>query len=296
MLTGSITGTLAAYEQTEEGLLLAVVHEVSHFSVLVTDNTSYSSDLKERINLRETGMDIVVDCKFPAENFNGVYHAVKISIPDTPTQTTEPSTQPSQTAPPETESIEWEITILRYNEIYTNQYFVQREMVPPDLSNCEIDHLYYFYYTDDMVGGVQVICDEPVLAYQTDSHNLYFAKESEPTKLYCAPLTELTQHTVVYESDFGPINWIHTNWPLEDVLTLTEGNKRGVLLDLTTGEAEVFIEQYYIFDTTIEDMMIVDGMRTYNRIWFIGKLDENNQQKDYLYYIDTGKIIESYYN
>ena len=94
MLTGSITGTLAAYEQTEEGLLLAVVHEVSRFSVLVTDNTSYSSDLKERINLRETGMDIVVDCKFPAENFNGVYHAVKTSIPDTPTQTTEPSTQP----------------------------------------------------------------------------------------------------------------------------------------------------------------------------------------------------------
>jgi hypothetical protein len=80
------------------------------------------------------------------------------------------------------------------------------------------------------------------------------------------------------------------------VLTLTEGSKRGVLLDLTTGEAEVFIEQYYIFDTTIEDMMIEDGMRTYNRIWFIGKLDENNQQKDYLYYIDTGKIIESYYN
>lgn len=166
--------------------------------------------------------------------------------------------------------------------------------VTPDVSGCDSEHLYYYH---EKSGKVAPICDEPVLCYNYDNSALYFVKAAEPNKLYRAPLTNLKDQRVIYESDFGAINDIYAEkiGAYINTLMLTEGNKRGVLLDLVTGESEIFIEQYYFELATIEDMQMVDGKRTYNRIWFRGKLNEEDTLKDYLYYIDTGKVIESYY-
>lgn len=210
-----------------------------------------------------------------------------------PTETTLPETMPSETAPTEPEFTINDLWIFQYKEGYGDQL----PFTFPDTSNCVAGHLYYFFHTNTINSEVQVICDEPVICFNEDNNNLYFVKEAEPTKLYSAPLTDMTQQTVFYESDFGTINDIYaeTIGAYENTLVLTEGNKRGVLLDLITGETEVFIEQYYIEVTCIEDMQEVDGKRTYNKIWFRGKPEEDSTQGEYLYYADTGKVIISPY-
>ena len=223
-----------------------------------------------------------------------------------PTQpTTQPATQPTteptqQTMPTETLPDTADLLCFIYKKPTPEQVAADKLLgiKRPNMSQCVEGRLYGYYYDwseDEIIGKVFAICDESVTCISDINDTLYYVKESEPTALYSVPFSDLAQHTVIYESDFGAINFISTNWPYLDVLTLTEGNKRGVLLDLSTGEIDVLIEQYYLHSVSVEDMQVVDETRSYNRIWFKGKLSEEDSQKDYLYYIDTGKIIESYY-
>ncbi len=196
-----------------------------------------------------------------------------------------PETQLTQSGPTETTVNPTVFNAVQppYSEL---QIFIYEGKNPsptgnPDVSGCKEGHLYYYHQKEN---AVSAICDEPVICFADDNIHLYFIKESAPTKLFCAPQTELSQQEVVYESNFGTINTI---WTQElgayanKMLVLTVGNKRGVLLDLVTGEATVVIEQYYIQDTSIEGLKEVDGKPSYNKIWFRGKLSENDRLADY---------------
>ncbi len=156
------------------------------------------------------------------------------------------------------------------------------------------------YFKDDAAGELQLVFDGPVVDYGNTYESVVFVKEAEPTKIYAAPITDLTQHKVVYESTAGQINEIYTDthayW--KDVLQFIEDNKRFVWLDLTKGETEIIMEQYYIEyadPAAIRDgfTIPIDSWRVYNRFYFRGRLNENEPIKEYLYYVDTGEIRET---
>lgn len=235
----------------------------------------------------------LVACQ-PAGTLNNTVPSTEATAPSQSAENTVPSQSTATTIPATEPGVDVDdLWIFRYKEGYGEQ----PQLPIPDMSNCVVGHLYYFIRSNGEHSEIQTICDEPVICFGDDNDRLYFVKEAEPTKLYCAPLTDMTQQTVFYESDFGGINDIYaqTIGAYENTLILTEGNKRGVLLDLVTGETEVFIEQYYIEEAIIEDMQEVDGKRTYNKIWFKGKPEKDSEQGAYVYYIDTGKVIVSPY-
>lgn len=180
-----------------------------------------------------------------------------------------------------------------FSEIYVFTYQEKQPLdsVRLDLSQCQRDHLYYCHEESKKVVP---ICDEPVVCFGYNKSGLYFVKKAEPNKLYRAQNNNLTDQHVAYTSDFGPITNIFTDnngHPANPVM-LTEGNKRGVLFDPNTGGTEVFIQQYYIEDAIIADLARTDWKWTYNKIWFRGKLNEEDTLKDYFYWIDSDSITE----
>lgn len=201
--------------------------------------------------------------------------------PSQPSETTVPTTLPQETQPYHSE-----LMVFLYEG---KQPF---KSVTVDVSQCQLAHLYYYY---EKSGEVVPICDEPVACYGDNPSGFYFVKKAEPNKIYSALLTNLAEQFVIYTSDFGPICKIYADdiGAYANILILTVENKRGVLLDLASGETEVFIQQYYIEDTIIEDLVETDGKFTYNRIWFRGKLNKEDALKDYLYFIDSDSIIEN---
>ena len=201
--------------------------------------------------------------------------------PTQPSETTVPTTLPQETQP-------------YYSELMVFLYEGKQpfQSVTVDVSQCQLDHLYYYY---EKSGEVVPICDEPVACYGDNPSGFYFVKKAEPNKIYSAPLTNLAEQFVLNTSDFGPVCEIYAGDIGADanVLMLTVDNKRGVLLDLASGETEVFIQQYYIEDTIIGDLLKTDGKWTYNKIWFRGKLHEEDTLKDYFYWIDSDSITEN---
>lgn len=156
------------------------------------------------------------------------------------------------------------------------------------------------YYIDGITEQWHLVFDGPVIDRANSYNMVFFVKEAEPTKIYAAPISDLTQHRVVYESQIGAINYLfnetHQIWA--DVLQFVEGNKRFVWLDLTTSETEVLMEQYYLEKAYLEGFRYgfispADSWQEYLRIYFYGKLNEGEPIKQYLYYIETGKIEET---
>ena len=154
------------------------------------------------------------------------------------------------------------------------------------------------YYLDDIKEETHLVFDGPVIAWGNSYESVFFVKEAEPTKIYAAPIADLTQHRVIYESPVGAINFIYTDtyrhW--KDVLQFVEGNKRFVWMDLTKGETEVLMEQYYIEKAVLsaprEGFLLspAESWRDFRAIWFVGKLNEDEALEEYTYFIDTGKV------
>ena len=123
-----------------------------------------------------------------------------------------------------------------------------------------------------------------------------FVKEDEPTKLYCAPINDLSQQKVIYESEFGEINYVYVEELgayANKVVTLTEGNKRIVLLDIATAEVlVVFDEAYYIKHGFFEGITEVDGKPYCDLILFDGKPTEDDRNSTYFYWVESGTFSE----
>ena len=156
------------------------------------------------------------------------------------------------------------------------------------------------YYIDGITDQWHLVYDGPVIDCAESYNVVFFVKEAEPTKIYAAPISDLSQHRVVYESPIGTINYLYNDtyrcWT--DVLQFVEGNKRFVWLDLAKGETEVLMEQYYFEKAFLEGHRVgfvspSDSWQEYLRIYFYGKLSEGEPLKQYVYYIESGIIEET---
>lgn len=160
----------------------------------------------------------------------------------------------------------------------------------PDISNCEID---YFYCYNEKTGEVTLVCPEPVLndSMVKTEEALLFVKESDPTKIFSAPWSDLSQHTVVYQSDGAPIHNFYVSYLFPDIpnAVWVEGNKKLIGYNNTTGKLEVLLEQYYI-ESAYRNYSLRDGKVTTIYLWFRGKTSEDGPLTEYLYYPDTGEL------
>lgn len=164
-----------------------------------------------------------------------------------------------------------------------------------DVSDCVVGQL---YYRDIVSNEIYFICSDPVLEKCSNDSHVFYVTEAEPTKIYAAPLTDFSQRDVVYETASGAIVTYLTDGPHQyenTVLQIVEGNQRFIWLDLTTSTPELVMEQYYIEKATIDsnDAYVVEDIwyvKNTNVVYFVGKLQENDELTEYLYYRDTGKI------
>ena len=154
------------------------------------------------------------------------------------------------------------------------------------------------YYVDEITEQWHLVFDGSVIDSANSYNMVFFVKEAEPTKIYAAPISDLSQHRVVYESPIGVISFLyndtHAFW--KDVLQFVEGNRRFVWLDLAKGETEVLMEQYYLKNAFLEAYRVgfvspADSWREFLRIRFEGMLNEGEPLEEYVYWIDTGKIV-----
>ena len=204
------------------------------------------------------------------------------SVNLTETDPTEPSVTPTDPAAPHP-SFE-KLSIFIYNKDHSYSYINTSE-----ISKCKEGYLYYYY---DPLRKIVPICEEPVVDFAYDKVNFVFVKESDPTKLYWAPTTNLMQQEVIYESEIGVINDVYPENGgsyADKVVTLTEGNKRLALLDLASGEVILtFDEAYYINRGTFEGIVEVDEKPYCDLIWFWGQPKEGDRYYTWFYWVESG--------
>lgn len=207
------------------------------------------------------------------------------TVPPTTAQPVE-TTQPTETAQP-TETQPPRPYVEGISFIYNGSN--PSISLDPDLSDCVIGALYYLDYE---TAEVYLICGDTVITRSATDTHVYYVKAEEPTKIYATPKTDFSQHTVIYESAFGDIGkYLYPGtMQFSEALQFVEGGQRFVWLDLTTGEAEVLMEQYYIMHASIDEHGSVAHWREYNIVYFVGKQNEDDELTEYLYYRDTGEI------
>lgn len=174
--------------------------------------------------------------------------------------------------------------------IYYGPQFV---VIIPDWRPDEalVNHLYWVVRSTK---EYTLICDEPVIAYTATDTHVYFVKESEPTKIYVTQIGDFTNQQLIYESTYGKVSYMIVISNATEFLQFVADEKKFVMLDMSTGECTVLMEQYYISNAYMEGTG--DGKTWNNWIWFQGKPTENDPpNKQYFYYRDTGEIEEDPY-
>lgn len=248
------------------------------------------------------GMLVFTACTGKTEHPDGTENTTTptaATTPSVPAAATDPSAAPTTAptaAPTAPTQPATEPTTDPYEHILTFRYHGMDPFVgvKPDVSECVVDHLYLF---NKKTNQVVVICDSPIVTYNCDVNYIYFVKAAEPTIIYAAPYGEPTKHTQVYRSENGGISSLYfaTKQYTNRALQFTVDNKQFVWLDLTTGESMVMMEQYYIMNATVDTTgpvynKPVEKWQDYERIYFVGKLNEADKLTEYLYYRSTGKI------
>lgn len=160
------------------------------------------------------------------------------------------------------------------------------------------------YYRDWSTERVFYICDGPIKKSIVTNEYVCYIKADEPNRIYATPKNDFSQHILVYESKYGEIGErIYTGLSQFEgqALEFVEGCKRFVWLDLTTGESQVFMEQYYISDAWVYDRIsvsgfleyqVVDSWKEYYQIYFFGKLSEDGPMREYIYNVLTGEEVD----
>ena len=143
----------------------------------------------------------------------------------------------------------------------------------------------------DWQDQVVMIHDELLATSRRLQDKIYFVTEAEPSKLYCAPVENATQRTLLYESTGGAINAVYCYEDAE-YACITIDQNQAILLDINTGKTQVFLERPLINRARITDLQIIDGAVKYNVIYFEGKKSADDYGSVYLYYIDTGVYEE----
>ena len=167
-------------------------------------------------------------------------------------------------------------------------YGPQIVVLSPDWRPAEalVDHLYWVVRSTK---EYTLICDEPIIAYTATATHVYFVKESEPTRIYRTPIGDFVNHQLVYESSYGKVSYMIVMSNSTEFLQFVADEKKFVMLDMSTGECTVLMEQYYINNAYMEGTG--DGETWNNWIWFQGKPSESDPpDRQYFYYRDTGEI------
>lgn len=205
-------------------------------------------------------------------------------VDPTSTSETEPDVQPLQSNPTEAESPSSNGAAIVYSA--SGGIWV---LLEADTSGLEIGCLYYL---DFETNKFHFVTSDPAIDFASNETHVFFVLQSEPTKIYSAPLEDLSQHTVLYESDFGAINFFFPSVEsFRNVFQIVEGNKRMVILDIQTMETTVVMEQYYIEKASIELHPRAESWRDYDNIYFVGKLNADDNLTEYLYNARTREII-----
>lgn len=171
-----------------------------------------------------------------------------------------------------------------------------------DISDCVLGSLYYI---DKTARKLYFVSDKPLITYGSNDTHVFYVPREEPSKIYAVPVTDLEQHTLIYESENGKITDSLFVGPFpysNTALQFVEDDRRFIWFDLTTGEAEVLMEQFYIryanVDSRSGTAIDENGQRYLegtNVIYFMGKRNEADDLSQYLYYRDTGKIEEVFW-
>ena len=204
-----------------------------------------------------------------------------------PSYSTRPSTSTPATSIPATNPLEPDET--GYSFVYDGTApFIG---IDADCSGCTVGHL---YWVDKTSGDVTPILEEPALESIEEGAYVYYVKSDEPTKIYRTPIEEFSQHEIIYESTYGKVSKILIDTFVvrkELVLQFVADNKKFVVLDLTTGEDHVLLEQYYIKSAYFSDSCS-DTWIEQNIIVFRGRVNENDTTKVYRYFRNTGTLRE----
>ena len=123
--------------------------------------------------------------------------------------------------------------------------------VPPTVPADDISDGYVSRYVDRLYWVVEgmkehiLICEKVVTYARNDTH-VFFVSEPEPTKVYAAAIGDFSKHELVYESTYGNISFMNIESDLQGFLQFVAEEKKFVILDLTTGERTLLMEQDYI--------------------------------------------------
>lgn len=171
-----------------------------------------------------------------------------------------------------------------------------------DISDCKLGALYYI---DKTARKLYFVADEPVITYGNNDTHIFYVLRTEPSKIYAVSVLDMAQRTQIYESANGKItdSLLVGAFPYcKDALQFVEDDQRFMWLDLTTGEVEVLMEQFYIRYAQVDSRSgtAVDEngevyLETTNVVYFQGKLNETDDLSQYLYYRDTGDIEEVFW-
>jgi len=159
--------------------------------------------------------------------------------------------------------------------------------VPP--AECLVDHLYWVV---ESTKECILICDEPIYSRsytKTDTH-IFFVKESEPTKVYVTAIGDFSNHQLFYESTYGNVSYMIVVSRLEGYLQFVADEKKFIMLDMTTGEIVLSMEQYYIELAHIGTVPHQEDIEIREWISFRGKLSEDALNGQYFYYWKTGEV------
>ena len=220
-----------------------------------------------------------------------------ISIPTEPTETTEP---------PENDSNR--ITRIAFVFSKRDTDMLDRHQLPGRENLKEG----YLYLADLEAKQIYPITDRPLYYDPATSYGDYknyvssgswthvsYVLEDEPNKIYRTPIADITQTTLVYESEAGPITALSGGpWQYMDtVLQWIEEYRRYVWFDIPTATAEVLLELPYMLNASAdtENRVKIDGedrLRDKNKIVVWGQLHEGEEMDIYLYDRVTGNFGE----
>lgn len=205
------------------------------------------------------------------------------AVPSTSTPATSiPATSTPITNPPEPDE--------------TGYTFIYRGSAPfisidADYTGCTVGHL---YWVDKATEEVTPILEQPTLESIQEGAYVYYVKADEPTKIYCSSFGDFSQHTMIYNCTHGAVSamLIDTYTIREQlVLQFVADEKKFVVLDLTTGEDHVLMEQYYIRRALFSDSCS-DTWAEQNIILFYGRLEKDAPFRPYMCYLETGELRE----
>ena len=208
------------------------------------------------------------------------------SQPEDPTETTAAS-QPEEPAKSIREQIEDdEIRAFHFDG---EQPFYKLEI---DISSCVLNN-YYFY--NEITGELTDVFEFPVLhiykgMLKPDSL-LYYVKESNPNAIYVTDVIGEV-HTLCYASEAGKITHFAIGEESDDMLDIVLNEKQFIRFNMNTEEEQMLLDVFYIRKAYWYEGVMIGSETHYNTVYWVGKLDENDETDEYLYLTESNEVIE----